>query len=360
MPESCRSRILVWGLSNNRGGTETVIATYVKALPQVKFDFLCYEYPDNFKDLIELTDNECFVIPEKLHHPLANHRSLNSFMKERGGYYSALWFNVTNVANIDVLKAAYRVGIPRRVVHIHNAKLPDVFLTRLFSGINQRNCMKLATDRWACSEEAGRFLFGDRAFRVVPNYIDADKVAYSPEKRAMIRKEWEMGDSFVVGTVGRLAEEKNQQYLIRLLPKLQQRKHNVKLVLVGAGEKEAFLRQLAASEGVEDDVIFTGSQADVQGYLSAFDVFVFPSLSEGLGVSALEAQFNGLPCVVSEFVPSAANISNSFATISLSREGDWVDALVGASREQVFLNAEKAAAFDLRKAGSFAMSLFSV
>lgn len=353
-----RNRVLVWGLSNNRAGTEAVIYNYVSHLPNVSFDFLCYEAPENFHDLFDGTDNSYYVIPVKKKHPIANWCALRSFMKEHSNEYSAVWANLNDLSNIDILVQAKRCGIPRRITHIHSAGLPDVFVTKFFSKLNYRKCLRLTTDRWACSKAAGDALYGSMAYRIIPNAVDAKGHAFDAAKRDEVRTRWGIKDRFVIGTVGRLSKEKNHRLLIDSLPEILIRHPDAVLMLVGDGALHNDLEDQARQLGVNNSVLFVGSQKDVQAYLSAFDVFAFPSLYEGLSLSLLEAQFNGLPCVVSDGVSREAFISTNLRVVSLDDEPAWSSAISDARRLPDSLDVERAQRFTFDYIEEVAPTLF--
>lgn len=358
MNNAVRNRVLVWGLSNNRAGTEAVINNYVTHIPNVAFDFLCYEEPRNYHHLFEGTNNSYYVIPVKIKHPIKNWFALRSFMKEHGGEYRALWANLNDISNIDVLVQAKKCGIPRRIVHIHNAGLPKVFVTKLFSKLNFKKCLSLATDRWACSRAAGDFLFGNLPYRVIPNAVDAKGRSFDSNKRSKIRDDWELRDRFVIGTVGRLADQKNQRMLIELMPKIISQRSDAALMLVGDGALRLELQSLASKLGVSDRVIFTGPQEDMQAYYSAFDVFAFPSFYEGLSLSLLEAQFNGLPCVVSDGVSHETFITSNILIAPLDNRSLWISAICNAKREANSLITERAQKFTFEHVEQIAPALF--
>ena len=352
-------RVLVWGLSNNRAGTEAVIYNYVKHIPDVAFDFLCYEEPLVFSDLFTSdTQNRYFVIPVKIQHPFAYTRALRKFMKQYGHEYCTLWFNVNDISNIDLLIHAKRYGIKRRITHMHNSQMPDIFITKFFSKLNWKRCLELTTDRWACSDSAGRFLYSSLDYKVIPNMVDIQSRLFDLQKRESIRNQLALQDSWIIGTVGRLANQKNQVFLIRLLPQILEKNPQAKIMLVGEGELRDELGSLACQLGAEEHVIFAGSQSDIQAYLSAFDVFAFPSLYEGLSLSILEAQFNGLPCVISDGVGEESVISFNTKTISLNDPDAWVEALLQGNRDNNALIQEKAQLYDLAYVDSIASNLF--
>ena len=144
------------------------------------------------------------------------------------------------------------------------------------------------------------------------------------------------------------------------MPKLLDINPSVKLLIVGEGSLEEELTRLARDLGVENQVILVGSQSDIQGFLSAFDVFAFPSLYEGLGISFLEAQFNGLPCVVSEGIPEEAIISSNVNMVNLDNPSKWVNALLQAERGDAgdFLIENRASLYDLRNVDEITAKMF--
>lgn len=353
-----RDRVLVWGLSNNRAGTEAVISNYASRAKGVLFDYLCYENPVRYNHLLQEAGGRAFVIPIKIKHPIKYYCALRSFFAEHGHEYYALWFNINDMSNIDLLEFAAKCGIERRITHFHNDNIPDVLITKFFSRINRSRCLRLTTDRWACSTAAGRFAYGDDTpFRLIPNAVDANRVSFSESKRKQVRDELCLADSFVIGNIGRFAVQKNQQFLIRLMPAILKTKKNAKLLLVGEGELREDLVALAARLGVEQDVLFAGTQEDVQGYLSAMDVFAFPSLYEGFGLSLLEAQFNKVPCIVSSAINDEVRISSDLRYLELD-EGEWVSALLSTFSRPSELVPYRANQYDLRNLGELSGRLF--
>ena len=350
-------RILVWGLSNNKAGTEEVISNYVKNCPQYAFDFLCYDYPEIYSNLLHNGINRVFVVSVKIKHPLRFKLELNRFFKKYANQYDAVWFNANDISNIDILKCAKKYGIKNRILHMHNSQIPNRIVTRIFTRINWNKCQQLVTHRWACSAGAGKYIYGDKDFIVVPNFVNAERVSFSGEKRDYIRSRYNIGDALLVGCVGRLADQKNQQYLIELIPALSSHNEKIKLMLIGCGENYLQLKELVQNLSVVDKVIFVEAQDDVQAYYSALDVFVMPSLYEGLSLALLEAQYNGLPCVVSSFITDESVISNSVVFCNLADKSAWVDSILLASRETVKLN-ERSKLFDIANCASYAQSLF--
>ena len=318
------SRILIAGLDNNRGGTENVINNYVSALSDdFQFDFLLYEDP--WYESPRLENNRFFIIPRKQNNLLGFKRGLKKFFDAHGDEYHTLWMNFNNLSNIDVLAAAAKQGIPRRIAHGHSSSYSGGIPQQMLSMLHNGWYKQYVTDRWACSKEAGLFYFKQESFEIVPIAIDYGEYAFSPSDRDLIRLSLEVGDSLLLGTVGRLDRVKNHAYLLALLLRVKEKNEDIKLLIVGDGPCKNELKQRAHDLGIEDAVYFVGAQSDVRAYLSAMDVFLFPSLSEGFGLSLIEAQVNGLPCLVSEHISSEAVISSAVKSIPLVDISLWRD-----------------------------------
>jgi glycosyltransferase involved in cell wall biosynthesis len=166
------------------------------------------------------------------------------------------------------------------------------------------------------------------------NAIDLEKFTFSGEKRNAIREALGIGrDALVLGHVGRFAKEKNHSFLLDVFSRLRKLQPEARLLLLGDGELFEAVKAEAARAGLADGVIFAGRQADVGAYMSAMDVFVMPSLFEGLGIVLIEAQANGLPCVASDQVPLETKASELIEYLPLRGDVDrWVEAVQGKDR----------------------------
>lgn len=331
--ETKRQRVLVWGLTNSLAGTEAVIKNYVGAIGnRVAFDFLLFEEPTNYQELFQ-GENRYFVIPNKRTNPRGYFAALREHFEHHAGEYVAVWSNLNILNNIDVLKYGARYGIPHRILHAHNSHDDGNLHQRLLCMLHKYTFESYLTDRWACSKEAGDYFFGEMPYEVLPNAIDETRVRFSPEKRAAIRTLLGVSsDQRVVGAVGRLTYQKNYEFLLGIWPSVVERCPDARLVIVGSGELEQDLKAQAKQAGIEDSVVFTGVQTDIQAYLSAFDVYVMPSHYEGLPISLLEAQFNGLGALVSDAVSEEAIISPALSRLSLDDPEPWVRGILEAQR----------------------------
>ena len=195
------------------------------------------------------------------------------------------------------------------IAHSHIADVP-FSLSKVFRFLFHFNLWKIADYRFACSEKAGKWLYRDKAdFMILRNGIMTERFKYSDTIREAKRKELSLNKSAkVIGTVGRLVNQKNQGRLLSIMKRIAELNENTKLLLIGEGPLEAELRKTAKRLNLEDKVLFTGPRTDINELLSSMDVFVLPSLYEGLGIVLVEAQASGLPCVFTDTIPKDVDL----------------------------------------------------
>lgn len=190
---------------------------------------------------------------------------------------------------------------------------------------------------FACSEIAGRWLFGKNVdkknnYRVISNAIDAQRFNYDESKRLEVRKALHIEEKFVVGHVGRMTEPKNHIFLIKVFSVVCKLRDDARLLLIGDGELRDMIVDEIRKNKIEDKVLILGSKNNTEDYYQAMDVFIFPSLWEGLGIAAIEAQTAGLPCIVSEKIPQEAILDKELVKVmKLSDEPRlWGEAIVNS------------------------------
>ncbi len=239
-------------------------------------------------------------------------------------------FSLTKNAMLASL-AAKKCGIPNRILHSHTNGGIRNPIKRLLVKAIARNAIRHYGNRFlACSYEAGEAKFGKSFFAsqgvVLNNSIDVKKYKYSDEMRFQIREKCHISESaFVLGTVGRISKEKNQSLLLSVLKVMLDRGLDAYLLLVGDGKEKDALLALAKQMDIERQCIFTGHQVNVQDWLNAMDVFVLPSLYEGFGIAALEAQANGLPVICSSGVSPKINVTGRVRFVNLHSDiYEWV------------------------------------
>lgn len=213
--------------------------------------------------------------------------------------------------NAYPLGIAKRAGVSVRISHSHNTD----FLTanpvrRAYHMITRANIPRVATHLFACSEAAGKFLYGEKRVhrgnvRIIRNAIDLDRYRFDSDARARVRKELDLGDAPVIGTIGRFdLRQKNQLFLLDRFSEAKKLRPDLKLMLIGDGEDRIAIETRILELALVENVVLTGFRDDIPDLLSAMDAFALPSRFEGLGIVLIEAQANGLPCIASDNVPA--------------------------------------------------------
>jgi len=312
-------------------GASIVVMNYYRALDhrQLTFDFMLNEEPSaEIRSFIESNGSKIFIMPAlKAGNTSKYIKALKAFYKQHD--YKIIHGHVANSAVFYLGIArnrAKRKSAQHRIIHSHNTRSSDNFIKRIRNFVLTRFIKNVATDYMACSKVAADFLFGKKNNAVIlNNAIDIEKFSFSPEKRANIKMNLDTGDNKIIGHIGRFSAQKNHKFLIDLFYELTKINKNVLLLLIGGGELHGDIKKTVREKGIEDKVIFTGVVDNAHEYLSAMDVFVLPSLFEGLPMTGVEAQINGVPCIFSDAVTKETKISDNTAFLPIDRTGLWVD-----------------------------------
>jgi len=252
---------------------------------------------------------------------------------------------------------AWLGGCKKRIVHSHNTKCDQVKADRIF-----RPLMNLLyTDALACGEEAGKWLFEGRPFRVLKNGRDIKEYSFNQDKRDTIRKQYGIGDEIVIGHVGGFYEQKNHKFLVRIYRAIKKIEPNTRLFMIGDGP----LRKEIEKESFDLDVIFTGAIDKVSDYLNAMDVMVLPSLFEGVPLVVLEWQINGLSSVLADTISKECAVTNTVKYMSLNKTPEqWAEKILKDRRKDRLLNSQAAiqnimdAGFDIRDSAGLLRELY--
>ena len=352
-------RVLVYGLTNAKAGTEAVICNFVRAIgDRVDFDFLALEEITNHPEAVAYR-NRIVRVPNKRTHLLAYQKALKDHICTHAHEYRAVWANLNILNNVDTLRLGAKFGIERRILHAHNSFNDGKLHQKVLCAMHRPTIGRYITDRWACSAAAGEYFFGSDDYVFVPNAIDAKAHAFATAARRDVRDELSIAeDALVVGCVGRLVGQKNYRFLIDLWPQVLESRPGAVLLVTGDGELRGDLQDAVDGMGIGSSVRLLGARDDVTALLSAFDVFAMPSLFEGLPLSLVEAQFNGLPCVVSDAITTEAQISTGVSYMPLSDARGWVDRLCNSRREDVVLT-DNARLFDIAAQSDRLVALFT-
>ena len=287
-----------------RGGLETMLMNYYRNIDRnlVQFDFLTHRsFQADYDQEIEQLGGKIYHLPQLNPFNPVYLRSLDSFFKEHKEY-KIVHSHLDCMAGIP-LKYAKKNGVPVRIAHAHNSsqvKDNKYFLKLYF----KRDITKYADYLFACSKKAGKWMFSIDKFYILNNAIDAEEYVFNKRIRKQIRTELGIKrDTFVCGHVGRFSIQKNHEFLIDVFAQIIQRHADSKLLLVGEGELKDKIQEKCRKLNLSNKVIFAGLRDDVPELLQAMDLFLFPSLFEGLGIAVIEAQAAGLPCLISDRVP---------------------------------------------------------
>lgn len=327
-------KILVVNTVQYKGnGITNVIYQYYKEIQcdDFQFDFVGINEPSlTLKEKIKSDKGKFFVLSFRNKNPI---KYVIEFAKicRQGKYDVVHAHGNSSTLALEALAANF-AKIPVRIVHGHSVSTNSKIIHTLLRPI----LLRCATNYVACSKEAGKFLFGKRNFLVLKNAFCVKDFQFSEINRKKIRKELGIDEkTIVIGNVSTLTENKNHKFLIQIFSEYKKRNRDSILLLVGKGPYEKEIRKFADISSVSDSVYFLGERADVSQLLSAFDYFVFPSRYEGLGISLLEAQANGLPVFATAgSIPEIVKINDNFFFLNLDNPENWTKKIISTNIER--------------------------
>lgn len=305
-------------------GIAGVILNYYKVLDKKKMNIdmiLINEPSEDVKKLFEENGSKIYVV-KRNSNPIGYMHKIKKIMRENN--YDLVHIHGNSATMAIELLAAKQVGIPVRIPHSHNTTSDHMRAHKLLKPLFNKNY----SYGFACGNEAGKWLYGDKSFVVINNGVDTDKFKYNEEYRKEIRSKYGVDNKFVVGHVGLFNYQKNHEILIEIFRKLYMKNPNSVLMLVGEGEELEYIKELVKDEKLENDVIFIGTTDEVNKYMMAFDALALPSRFEGLPLVLVEAQCCGLPCVASTNVSIESNITGLVDFVDYDKDIDiFVDKL---------------------------------
>ena len=309
------------------GGVEAVVMNYYRHIDhsKVQFDFICDDDSTNIPyDEIEKLGGKVILIPP--------YQKVFKYQKElrrvlREGKYKIVHSHI-NTLSVFPLYAAKKVGVPVRIAHSHSTTNKKEWKKNLLKQVLRPFSKKYATNYMCCSELAGRWLFGDKAYDegkvyLLNNAIDLDKFKYDKKIRDKKRKELGIKeDIIVIGHIGRFVAQKNHTFLIDIFNQFHKKEKNSILLLAGQGPLQEEIKNKVRKLGLDDSVRFLGQRNDANELYQAFDVFLLPSLYEGLPVVGVEAQASGLLCFFSDDMTKETKVLDSTVFMSLSNTAE--------------------------------------
>ena len=316
------------------GGITSVVLNHYHNIDSnsIKFDFATFTppTPERLKE-VEALGSMVYVLPQKS-------KGFSGYKEElirlfKSGNYDIVHAHQNYQAFIP-LYYAKKCGIKVRIAHAHSTKIDHNNLIKRFLMLLSRLVNPfVVTDYFSCGIKAGHKMFGKKKINLLKNAVKVDKFRFSEEQRLSIREKMGWNGKLVIGNVGRLSEQKNQVFLVEIFAELLKANKDAVLCICGEGEKEEEITQKINELGIKDNVQLLGSRNDVNELLSGFDVFVLPSLFEGLPVTGIEVLSNGLPAVMSDEVTDEFDEYNKIDFISLKAPKEiWVKTILNKAQ----------------------------
>lgn len=306
------------------GGLTGVVMNSVRQMDMTKFEINIVSGNEPEEDLL----NECKAMGVKYIRIVGRNRTPFRYMcrlKNILELSDVVHVHANSATATIELIAAKLAGVKVRIVQNHTAKCNHKILNFLLKPIFDR----LYTSGIACSHKAGDWIFGKGNYQILNNGINTEKYRFNKEDRVNIRSQYGIDDKCIcIGHVGKIYQPKNHKFLIGVFNEYHKIINNSKLILVGDGVMRQEIEQYVKELGIDDSVIFAGMQSNVEAFLSAFDVFVFPSLWEGLPLSVLEAQASGLQCFISDTIDRDIAITDVVKMLPIDKGFNyWSDKL---------------------------------
>jgi len=314
----------------NRGGAETMIMNYYRKMERskIQFDFLVHRQEEGAYDAeIENLGGRIYRMPPI--HPkqfITYKQEIAKFLHQHKEY-KIIHGNCSELGYF-LYKEAKKQGVPTIICHAHNSKM-SLDLKAPFRLYWKYACRKYITHMFSCSAAATEWFFGaknESKAIVMNNAVDVNRFSFSSYKAKAMKEKLGLTDQFIIGHIGRFNVQKNHDFLIDIFYQIKKKCDRAVLILVGAGELETKILQKVEKLDLKDSVFFLGTRADINEIMQAFDVFLFPSLFEGLPVTMVEAQAAGLQCIISDTIPSEVKITDLIHFVSLNKSATyWAD-----------------------------------
>lgn len=317
------------------GGVETLLMEIFRKVDreQIQFDFLCHnDVEGKFDQEIKSMGGRIYRIPGIGKSNIFKYYcNLLRFFKAHPNY--SIVHSHLNGTNGIVLRQAKKANIPIRISHSHINNPKYTFLRYLLRKYSVSKVQKVATHAFACSKEAAEYLYTNKYLLdnciILNNAIDTQRFTYNEQSGQLIRDKYGLTGKMVFGHVGRFEEQKNHRFIIEVFNELSKHYSEAVLMLVGVGSLENEIKMLVEKLGITDRVLFLGAQPDIPALMSAMDYFLFPSLYEGLGIVAVEAQSIGLPIFASDAVPKATELTDLITYVPLLESAkNWAGIII--------------------------------
>lgn len=328
-----RIKVLQFTIAASMGGRTTYILNQWRHInkDKIQFDFVTFS-----KDLScekELLQQGC-IVHHIEHHPTEDKQHfIEEFEKVLEYGYDVIEIHTSFWEDTIVEEMAKKSGIKKIIIHAHTTGCTKKRASmEVHCKVRESLTDDIATDFWACSREAGEWIFGDSIakdkVKILPNTIETERFQFCPEKRMELRRRYNLENKFVIGQIGRLEFVKNHEFTLKLLRKLVQIVPNIELLILGSGDEKERLEKLVYEFGIEAHVAFLGRKDDVEDWLQVMDVFLLPSFSEAFPIALIEAETAGLKCVCSDRITQDAVLTDDVVYLSIDDEELWVNEIL--------------------------------
>tara|TARA_R110002033_G_scaffold143840_2_gene181939 strand:- start:10798 stop:11895 length:1098 start_codon:yes stop_codon:yes gene_type:complete len=331
----------------NRGGAESMIMNYYRNInrDKIQFDFLVHRKEKGaFDDEIERLGGKIFRVTQiNPFFPSSYYNELRAFFKKYTNY--KIIHSHLNTFSCFPLKIAHEFNIPFRIAHAHTAtekiNFLDLFhphhiketLKKLTKAYLKKNILTYTTQRMSCGKKAGEWLFGpNEDFIILNNAIDAKKFIYNESIAKEYRKEFGYKNELIIGHIGNFSDAKNMPFLVQIFDALLKENENCRLLLVGDGPQKQKFESDVKKLTISHRVNFLGTRNDISNLCNLFDIFVFPSLYEGLPVTLIETQASGLKVFASKTITSDVALTTDLTFLPLSASPQkWAEQIIQQS-----------------------------
>ena len=291
-------------MTSNYGGIESFIMNLYRNIDHNKFQFDFINMETNNKDLaysdeIRKLGGKIFKIPGRKESILKNHNELKKILQSN--HYDYVHNNILTWSYSDGISLPLKYTNSQVIVHSHNSGMnDDMKIRKILNFVNKRYNKKTNIIRLACSNEAGKWLFNNKKFKEIPNGIDTLNYQFDKKIREKYRQRFGLTNKKIFLHVGRLSHQKNHDYLLKVFNEIQKQEKNAVLLLVGDGELKHQIKDEILRLNLDNKILMLGTRHDVRNLMFMSDVFLFPSLYEGLPMVLVEAQATGLPCLIAD------------------------------------------------------------
>jgi glycosyltransferase involved in cell wall biosynthesis len=317
---------------NFGGGMENYVMNYYRHIDTdaIQFDFITHtDLEASFAPEIEALGGRIYKRPPFSGAHLSKTMDQIGQFFEKNKEYQIIHCHMANASPFYFYEAR-KYGVEHLILHSHQPSAADKLTHKIRNLPLLKIGNHMATDRVACSDIAGKFLFGRKPFTIIKNAIDVNKFKYNPNVREEVRKELGIKDEFVIGHIGRLTAQKNQLFLLKIFEEVLKIIPNSILVMAGDGEDRELIETYIRTAHLESKVKMLGIRSDADRLYQAFDYFVFPSLYEGLGIVLIEAQCAGLKILTSsEKIPHEVKLTERLDFNSLNKgPHSWAEHII--------------------------------